>query len=211
VPPCVLQLEADTLVAAVDTLLELELLYRVNADVDAIALEAVDDVELRQLLDVIELALDANGRPEEPGDIARGDLARRGDTVRCLSFHLWSGARNAVGLYIEGGEYRLGASRLGAVLMEEEDTFEEGLNCCCCCLGRRPLFHVDDDNDTSSPSCFVLNCAIPDGGCCGEGAFKPISRFVTLLAFTDIDRVVSKEAVSSKVDTAAAVVAGGRS
>lgn len=58
--------------AVVETLLALLLLYFVNADEDAL------DVEVRQLLDAIELALEATGRPLRPlpGDIARGDLAR---------------------------------------------------------------------------------------------------------------------------------------
>lgn len=165
-----------------------------NTDVDAILLEAVDDVELRQLLDVIELALEANGRPLRvlAGDKARGDLARRGETV-LLSDHLCSGARKAVGAYIEGGEYRRGLSLLGA-----EAT--EGVGGCC--LDRRPL--------TSSPSCcFVLNCAIPDEG--WGGAFKPMSKFVTLLALADIDLPVSVEAVSSMGDVDDDIAIAGRS
>lgn len=54
--PFVRQLLFDTLVAVVDMLRILELLYLVNADVDA---PALDEVELRQLVDTIELALDA--------------------------------------------------------------------------------------------------------------------------------------------------------
>lgn len=53
------QLLLDRLVAAVDTLRELPLLYLVNPLVDVPALA----IELRQLLDAIELALDARGRP----------------------------------------------------------------------------------------------------------------------------------------------------
>jgi len=70
--PLVRQLVADTLVAVVDTLRALALLYRVNADVDVPALDVVL-VELRQLPDTIELALDAIGRPlrTEFGDVAR--------------------------------------------------------------------------------------------------------------------------------------------
>jgi len=59
----VLQLVADTLVAVVDTLLTLALLYLVNALVEVPALELVVLIELRQLPDVIELELDAKGRP----------------------------------------------------------------------------------------------------------------------------------------------------
>jgi hypothetical protein len=56
------QLEEDTLVAVVSTLRALALLYLLNADVDVNALELVD-IELRQLLEYIELALEATGRP----------------------------------------------------------------------------------------------------------------------------------------------------
>jgi len=61
----------------------------VKAAVDATVLELVDDVELRQLVDAIELALEANGRPLRvlAGDVVRGDLARRDETVD-LSDHL---------------------------------------------------------------------------------------------------------------------------
>ena len=65
------QLVEDMLVAAVDMLRVLELLYRVNADVDVPALEA----EERQLLDATELAPEARGRPlrELLGEIFRPD------------------------------------------------------------------------------------------------------------------------------------------
>jgi len=56
------QLVPEMLVAVVDTLLVLELLYRVNALVDVAALEVVL-IELRQLLEAMELALEATGRP----------------------------------------------------------------------------------------------------------------------------------------------------
>lgn len=56
------QLVDDTLVAVVDMLRVLELLYRVKAEVDVPALDVVL-IELRQLLDIMELALDARGRP----------------------------------------------------------------------------------------------------------------------------------------------------
>jgi hypothetical protein len=69
------QLEPERLVAAVATLLALALLYLVNADVDVVALEVVD-IELRQLVECVELALEATGRPL---------LALAGETVR-LSF-----------------------------------------------------------------------------------------------------------------------------
>lgn len=58
----VLQLAADTLVAVVEMLRMLELLYRVKAEVDVPALEVVL-IELRQFPDTIELALEATGRP----------------------------------------------------------------------------------------------------------------------------------------------------
>jgi len=65
------QLDDDTLVAAVEMLRELELLYRVKADDDVPALEFVD-MELLQLLEAIELALDANC----PLRVLLGEMAR---------------------------------------------------------------------------------------------------------------------------------------
>jgi hypothetical protein len=56
------QLAEDTLVAAVETLRALELLYRVKAEVEVPALEVVL-VELRQLPEAMELTLDGMGRP----------------------------------------------------------------------------------------------------------------------------------------------------
>lgn len=56
------QLAEDMLVASVDMLRVLELLYRVNAEVDVPALDMVL-IEVRQLLDAMELALEARGRP----------------------------------------------------------------------------------------------------------------------------------------------------
>lgn len=63
------QLVADTLVAVVETLRTLELLYRVNPEVDVTALDMVL-VELRQLL-----ALEATGRPLYAllGELARSN------------------------------------------------------------------------------------------------------------------------------------------
>lgn len=55
------QLVEDTLVAAVETLRMLELLYRVKAEVEVPALDVVL-IELRQFPETIELALDATGR-----------------------------------------------------------------------------------------------------------------------------------------------------
>jgi len=73
--PPLLQLLAElTLVAAVLTLLELPLLYLVNALVLLFAVPVLD-IELRQLfvLDAIDDALDASGLP---------DLVLAGDTFR---------------------------------------------------------------------------------------------------------------------------------
>ena len=66
------QLAEDTLVAIVDMLRELELLYRVNAEVDVPALDVVP-IELRQLVETTELVLDVKGRPLRVlfGEIAR--------------------------------------------------------------------------------------------------------------------------------------------
>ena len=75
------QLPEDKLVAAVDTLRMLPLLYRVNAEVDVPAL----DIELRQfddaIDDAIELALEARGRPLR---VLVGEMPRllTGDTAR---------------------------------------------------------------------------------------------------------------------------------
>jgi hypothetical protein len=55
------QLVEDTLVAVVETLRKLELLYRVKAEVEVPALDVVL-IELRQFPETIELALDATGR-----------------------------------------------------------------------------------------------------------------------------------------------------
>jgi len=76
---CALQLPLDTLVAIELMLRVLELLYRVNALVDVLALEVVD-IELRQLpllagLDSTEL--EAESRPAlriDGGDAPRGPL-----------------------------------------------------------------------------------------------------------------------------------------
>jgi len=70
--PLVRQLLEDTLVAAVDTLRMLELLYLVKADVDVPALDVVL-IELRQLLDTTELELEARGRPLR---VLLGEMAR---------------------------------------------------------------------------------------------------------------------------------------
>ena len=66
------QLVADMLVAAVDILRVLELLYRVNADVEALDMVLAEE---RQLLDATELAPEARGRPlrELLGEIFRPD------------------------------------------------------------------------------------------------------------------------------------------
>jgi hypothetical protein len=63
--------EAETDVANVDIERMLWLLYRVNVLVDVLVL----DIEFRQLLDVVELELLANGRPLR---VLVGDAPRRG-------------------------------------------------------------------------------------------------------------------------------------
>lgn len=75
------QLPEDRLVAAVDTLRELALLYFVNAEDDVPALA----IELRQLFDdAMELALDASGRPLR---VLEGETPRllAGETLRLLA------------------------------------------------------------------------------------------------------------------------------
>jgi len=66
------QLVDDTLVAVVDMLRVLELLYRVKAEVEVPALDVVL-IELRQLPEITELALDATGRPLR---VLLGEIAR---------------------------------------------------------------------------------------------------------------------------------------
>lgn len=66
------QLVEETEVAVVEIDRVLELLYRVKAEVDVPALEVVL-IELRQLPETIELALDATGRPLR---VLLGDTAR---------------------------------------------------------------------------------------------------------------------------------------
>jgi hypothetical protein len=92
--PLVRQLAAETLVAMVETLRALALLYRVNADVDVPALDVVL-TELRQLPDTIELALDPTGRPlrTELGEVARSDR-------RCASQWSLSGSGLRDELYV---------------------------------------------------------------------------------------------------------------
>lgn len=69
---CVLQLPLDTLVAIVLTLRVLELLYRVNALVDVLALDVVD-IELRQLL-LLEEGKSGPAPRIDGGDAPRGPL-----------------------------------------------------------------------------------------------------------------------------------------
>jgi len=66
------QLADETLVAVVEMLRELELLYLVKAEVEVPALEVVL-MELRQFPDTTELALEATGRPLRE---LRGDSSR---------------------------------------------------------------------------------------------------------------------------------------
>jgi hypothetical protein len=71
--------EAETEVAKVDTERTLWLLYRVNVlDDDAVVLDDVVfvlDIEFRQLLDLVELELLANGQPLR---VLVGEAPRRG-------------------------------------------------------------------------------------------------------------------------------------
>lgn len=75
---CALQLPLETLVAIVLILRVLELLYRVNALVDVLALEVVD-IELRQLLLLAGLDDIRDGEDPKSGPIPRVD---GGDTGR---------------------------------------------------------------------------------------------------------------------------------
>lgn len=92
------QLADETLVAVVEMLRELELLYLVKAEVEVPALEVVL-MELRQFPDTTELALEATGRPlrELRGDSSRlsakrsrvdaglFDIAKVGDLIGRLA------------------------------------------------------------------------------------------------------------------------------
>lgn len=142
------QLVEDTLVAVVEMLRELLLLYRVKAEVDVPALEVVL-MELRQLLDTIELALDATGRPLRVlfGEIARSD--------RLSGYPQWSA-------FASGLRDDLCARDLLLA-------FVGGIGA----LARRPRFHVDP-------------LSLAAAGVWGEGALRPIMRFVTLLAVVDM-------------------------
>lgn len=89
----VLQLPPETLVAVVEMLRVLELLYRVKAEVEAPALDVVL-IELRQLLDAMEEALEPSGRPLRVllGEMAR-DGAREGGPSTRLGWEELEGPR----------------------------------------------------------------------------------------------------------------------
>ena len=78
--------------AVVDILRALELLYRVNADVEVLALDVVL-IELRQLEDTTELALDPAGRPLR---VLFGEIARSERRSWCTYAH---GSCGAFGVY----------------------------------------------------------------------------------------------------------------
>jgi len=81
------QLAEETLVAVVEMLRALELLYLVNADVDVPALLDVL-IELRQFDDTTELALDPIGRPLR---------VLFGDTARTEGLERWSHCSGGTG------------------------------------------------------------------------------------------------------------------
>jgi len=116
------QLAEDTLVAVVEMLRTLELLYRVNADVDVPALDVVL-IELRQLLEITELALDARGRPLR---VLLGDTAR---SLRGYAHRSLSGLRDVTSarerlLALEGGY--AGRDRRPLLQVEELSSDETG-------------------------------------------------------------------------------------
>lgn len=179
---CVRQLWPDALVAVVDTLRALLLLYLVNAEDDVATLE-FETVELRQLFDAVELALEATttvGR--EPlravlGDNARGDLARDAADVVEPGYLCW-GARKAVASYIVGGEYRRGPGLVALLAVTVGAP-----------LGWRPRLHEDGSSKLR------IGC---EDVTMGTGAFKPMMRFVTLLAVADMGLPKSIDGSSSK-------------
>lgn len=117
------QLADDTLVAVVEMLLVLELLYRVKADVDVPALDDVL-IELRQFDDTTELALDPIGRPLR---VLFGDTGRAEGR--------WSGKAHCSGG--AGGlvESAYPGDRLGVFT---------GLGEECSSRARRPRLQVED-------------------------------------------------------------------
>ena len=93
----------DRLVAAVLTLLALPLLYLVKALVLVPALLTALLIEERQLLDAIELALDATGRPllELAGETPRGP---RPLALANAALDVLAAAETAEGPHIFGGD-----------------------------------------------------------------------------------------------------------
>ena len=112
------QLADDMLVAVVDILLALELLYLVNADVDVPALLVVL-IELRQFDDTMDEALDVIGAPL-PVRVLLGDTARSGE---CLVSHMYEpiGLRES---WCEGSGGTGGVCRCGWWRLVAEDAAE---------------------------------------------------------------------------------------
>lgn len=69
-------------------------------------------------------------------------------------------------------------------------------------LGRRPLLQVDESSLLPAVDFGDLDCVRLDGGG-GAGAFKPMSRLVTLLAVADIGLPTSDRGGISSIGEAA--------
>jgi len=156
------QLAEETLVAVVEMLRALELLYLVNADVDVPALLDVL-IELRQFDDTTELALDPIGRPLR---------VLFGETARTEGLERWSWK-----VHCSGGTGGLVDSaypgdRLGVFIGRVGETEVEGGS-----RARRPRLQVEE----ASVSAFE-GAARGVEWLGGDGAFKPIRTLVTLVA-----------------------------
>lgn len=177
------QLPEDRLVAAVDTLRELALLYFVNAEDDVPALA----IELRQLFDdAMELALDASGRPLR---VLEGETPRllAGDTLRLLAGETarWDRAsaldtpRRSRLLTEENGEPEGGPH----VLL----LFDSVLAAYGDALGRRPRCVKEPISPTSArlDEAELLGCRLS-------------SMLATLLAVEDFSLPLASESASSE-------------
>jgi len=160
------QLAEETLVAVVEMLRALELLYLVNAEVDVPALLDVL-IELRQFDDTTELALDPIGRPLR---------VLFGDTARTEGFDRWSHCSGGAGGLVESA---YPGDRLGVFTGREREAegIEEGAS-----RARRPRLQVEE----ASVSAFEGAAGELEECWGGDGAFKPMRRLVTLLAVVAI-------------------------
>jgi hypothetical protein len=201
-----------TLVAVVETLLALALLYLVNALVDVTALEVVL-VEWRQFVDMLD--------PDEAWDNVEvdEDAVGRCALLPLSALPLWAAARRKLlgerSSALSLGSSWLHLSALGWGLVDNPlACVRPRLRLCCCCWkvfaigvagdctplagAPRPLLpldHADDDaaecgsesaNDCTDADTPTWVCPGAAWGGCGLGAFSPIINDVTLLAVADM-------------------------